>query len=122
LIHPDANISPKITAPSETTSTTTQLEKIYDITTLDNDLDNISKYIEMADTTSGDTFCARILLNSNIELHQFNRDLNLVAWLKSENIQLDRNTLQKTLRPQQIGFFTHMTSRNDQTVLYENRI
>jgi hypothetical protein len=61
-------------------------------------------------------------LNSNVELHALKRNTNLLNWLKHENITLDRNPLASTLKPQQLGFFTHMVVRADQTSMYECRV
>jgi hypothetical protein len=79
------------------------------------------EYLEISDDIQTDNFCARILINSNYDLQHFKRNTVFVNWLKDEQIQLDRNPLRNTLRPHQIGFFSHMIPRPDQTELYEIR-
>jgi hypothetical protein len=112
-----ANIHPTLTSECMQDQENT-LRKDDDIPTLENDL---NKYLEISPTTTSDCFQARILINSAFELHHFKRDPNFVSWLKSEHIQLDRNPLQQTMTPHQVGFFTHIVPRTDQTSLYERR-
>jgi hypothetical protein len=76
----------------------------------------------MSNKPNSDNFCARILLNSNIELHIYKRNTNFLSWLKTENITVDRNLLPDTMHPTQIGFITHMITRTDQTSMYEQRL
>jgi hypothetical protein len=56
-----------------------------------------------------------------VDLHTLKRSPELIAWLKNENITLDRNPLEKSLKPQQIGFFTHFIVRADKTQMYKQR-
>jgi hypothetical protein len=83
---------------------------------------DLDRYFEFPSTTRVDRFNARLILNSDLDFHAFKRNQNIIAWLHRENIQLDRSPLESTIQPQQIGFFTHMIARTDQTTLYEARI
>jgi hypothetical protein len=76
----------------------------------------------MSNKPNNENFCARILLNSNIELHVYKRNTSFLSWLKIENITVHRNPLADTTHPTQIGFITHMIARTDQTNMYEKRL
>jgi hypothetical protein len=115
---PEANI---LQTPPPVTSTTNEnyIVNRFSITTTE---EGLNRYIEITDETSMGMFCARIILGTNIDIHKYKKDIQFIHWLKSENMQLDRNPLQMTLRPQKVGFFTHMIPRSDQTSIYEHRV
>jgi hypothetical protein len=116
-VDPTANIHPTLTSEDLQNQNGT-LCKSEDIPTTDNDL---HRYLEIPSSTNSDSFHARILLNSNIALHQFKRDTKFVSWLKLEQLHIERSPLQQTMKPHQAGFFTHLVPRMDQTELYEHR-
>jgi hypothetical protein len=78
-------------------------------------------YLEIAPDNHSEVFCARILLNSQLDLHEYKRNQEFLKWIKKESITLDRNPLETTLCPQQVGFLTHIVTRIDQTTMYETR-
>jgi hypothetical protein len=116
-IDPSANIHPTLLS-DELQHQEKILRHIDEIPNIAQDID---QYYEIPTTTNSDCFHARILVNSGIEYHHFKRNTHFVQWLKSEDIQLDRNRLKDTLKPHQVGFFTHLVPRIDQTLLYEHR-
>jgi hypothetical protein len=112
-IHPHTNIHQNL----DTTNNTTKL--LYLDTDIPTD-DTIHHYLELQETpTQNDDFCARIILNCEFDLYTLKRNRELIQWLKSEMISIDRNPLQSILKPRQIGFLTHFMTRIDQTDLYE---
>jgi hypothetical protein len=117
-VHTDANISPTLESDIDDDM---RSPIIYHADDIPKD-GTIEKYFEISTEYQSDHFCARILVNSNIEFYKYKRQHELINWLKSEDIKLDRNPLQATLKPHQVGFFTHFVARTDQTTLYENHI
>jgi hypothetical protein len=115
--HPDCSISPKWNHDDSQPPNKKILRRATDIP----DDHNIEHYLEQTDTTTSGQFRARILLNTNADIHTLKRSPQLIAWLKNENITIDRNPLAHSLKPQQIGFFTHFIVRSDKTQLYEHR-
>jgi hypothetical protein len=117
-VDPSANILPKLhTGPN-----VTETAYIHQETDVPTSEQGLAQFLELQNETHTDTFCARIILASRLELHQYKNDRNFTQWLKNEDIQLNRNPISTTLRPKQVGFFTHMIARDDQTKMYEHRI
>jgi hypothetical protein len=117
-VSPAANFQPT----PQPDGSSPQIPNILKISDIPGDTDEeLNQYIETPNETPIGTFCARIILATNIELHHYKKDQHFVQWLKTENLKIDRNPLQETLRPQQVGFFTHMITRTDQTTTYEHR-
>jgi hypothetical protein len=83
---------------------------------------DLNKYLEFPETISSEYFCARILVNSNNELYMYKKNPTFMAWLKYEEITMERNPIPDTIKPVQIGFITHMIARADHTSMYEHRI
>jgi hypothetical protein len=115
---PACNISPRIQRINDNTNFQKNLHTADDIL----QTQTIDKYLDIPTETTTGHFRARILLNTNADLHILKRSATLIAWLKSENITIDRNPLENSLKPQQIGFFTHYIVRADKTSMYEERI
>jgi hypothetical protein len=115
-VDPVSSIQPR--PPSNDTTTFRPIFTTQDIPTSKND---IEAYMEHAKDHTDVNYRARIILNSNLDLQQFKRNPDFIQWLRNENIKIDRNPLRSTLKPQQIGFFSHLTPRKDQTLLYEQR-
>jgi hypothetical protein len=116
-VDPVSNIRPSMVSPHYN-NTNMNICKPNDIPC---PVGEIKEYIEISPAQHHDNFCARIITNSNHDLNHYKRNSVFVNWLKSEKIQLDRNPLRSTLKPHQIGFFSHMMPRADQTDLYELR-
>jgi hypothetical protein len=117
-VSPAANIQPT----PRLDGSSPQIHNLIKISDIPSGTDEeLNCYIEVPSEAPFGTFCARIILATNIELHHYKKDQYFVQWLKTEHIQLDRNPLQETIRPQQVGFFTHMITRTDQTTMYEHR-
>jgi hypothetical protein len=116
-VNPDSYL--QSCSPSDENNTKHTIYTSEDIPTSPDELKTL---IEEHPASTDKSYCTRILLCSNLALHQFKRNQTFVQWLRNENIKLDRNPLRNTLKPYQIGFFSHMTPRKDQTLLYENRM
>jgi hypothetical protein len=118
LIHPNANIGPRITDDTPPDAK----PRIHDSDDIPTDDKALNHYLELPDIQNHDSFCARLLIYSDIDLHHYKKNQTLIQWLKEEGIQIDRNPIGATLKPQQIGFLTHITPRTDQTTMYEHRL
>jgi hypothetical protein len=116
--HPECHISPKI---QDRTDDLEQYKNIHLAEDIPDD-QNIDSYMEIPINNPSGQFCARILLNCTEQLHIVKRSKDFIAWLKNENITIDRNPLATSLKPQQIGFFTHNIVRQDKTEMYEKRV
>jgi hypothetical protein len=106
-------ISPKLMPPIPTTTSSSQKRK-WD-----------PKWQIRPAQIYGDTnqlytrpLLVRILLFSDIKCFQYKRSPEFFTWLKKENIKLDRNSIQDTLKPRSITVFTHMTTQVDQCNMY----
>jgi hypothetical protein len=85
--HPDCYISPKyIDAESQPF----YLKLLHRATDIPTD-HNSEHYLEQPDSNTSGQFRARILLHSSADLHILKRSPELLAWLKNENIAIDRN-------------------------------
>jgi hypothetical protein len=113
---PDCNIRPTIHTPDpDQNATPTSPNKLLITATDILTDDNINKYLKEPPTATPEVFRARILLHSAIDIHVLKRNQDLISWLKCETITIDRNPLESSLKPRQIGFFTHFIVRTVQT-------
>jgi hypothetical protein len=114
----ESNIRPTPTSPHHMN----REKNLYNVSQVKNLNDETTEYLEFNTETENEHFCARILLNTDNDLIYYKRNTVFVQWLKTEQIQLDRNPLKNTLKPRQIGFFSHMMPRSDLTDIYEHEL
>lgn len=99
---------PSIENPASIPTNDIELKGYYE---LPNDDQEQSKHL----------LCMRIHVESTTTFHQIQTNSTLAAWLRSESIQLDRNTL-PTMKPQQAGYLTHHMVRPNIVSTYEQRL
>lgn len=73
------------------------------------------------DPPNANRLCFCIIIRSDTPLHKIKSNNVFTNWLKSENIQMDRNIL-PCMKPQQAGLLTHITVCTEIMEVYEQRI
>lgn len=119
------NINPSTNIRSINESDPSVLFNPNDIPTEIDELSNFFKEDTAMDTNTdppnSNLLCFRIIIRSDTPLHKMKTNNTFTNWLKSENIQMDRNIL-TCMKPQQAGLLTHITVRSEITEVYEQRL